>query len=65
MCKMTILMDYQKNILDVGGADLQQHINGHITYLPTITPRTPMSAVKYFLAMAKRKFTNFVPRPTT
>ena len=30
------------------GADLQQYINGHITYLPTITPRTPISAVKHF-----------------
>ena len=35
------------------GADLQQHINGHITYLPTITPRTPMSAVKYFFGDGK------------
>ena len=35
------------------GADLQQHINGHITYLPTITPRTPMSAVRHFFGDGK------------
>ena len=31
------------------GADLEQHINGKISYLPTITARTPKSKVEdYF-----------------
>ena len=31
------------------GADLQQHVNGKISYLPTITARTPKSKVEdYF-----------------
>ena len=31
------------------GADLQQHINGKISYLPAITDRTPKSQVdRYF-----------------
>ena len=28
------------------GADLQQHINGKISYLPTITGSTPLSQVQ-------------------
>ena len=53
--EMTILVglskEYYRCISCV--ADLQQHINGHITYLPTITPRTPMSAEKYFFGDGK------------
>ena len=31
------------------GADLQQHVNGKISYIPTITNRTPKSQVnRYF-----------------
>ena len=31
------------------GADLQQHVNGKISYLPAITDRTPKSQVdRYF-----------------
>ena len=30
------------------GADLQQHVNGKITYLPTITARTPKSKVEEY-----------------
>ena len=30
------------------GADLQQHINGKISYIPSFTPQTPSSAVKHF-----------------
>ena len=30
------------------GADLQQHVNGHITYLPAMTHKTPLSAVRHF-----------------
>ena len=31
------------------GADLEQHINGKISYIPTITNRTPKSQVdRYF-----------------
>jgi hypothetical protein len=52
---MTILVGLSKEYFRCisCGADLQQHINGHITYLPTITPRTPMSAVKYFFGDGK------------
>ena len=53
--EMTILVGLSKEYFRCisCGADLQQHINGHITYLPTITPRTPMSAVKYFFGDGK------------
>ena len=30
------------------GADLEQHINGKISYLPTITARTPKSKVEEY-----------------
>ena len=31
------------------GADLEQHINGKITYLPAVTARTPKSKIdEYF-----------------
>ena len=30
------------------GADLQQHINGKITYLPAFTPKTSLSTLKHF-----------------
>ena len=30
------------------GADLQQHINGKITYLPALTPKTSLSTLKHF-----------------
>ena len=30
------------------GADLQQHVNGKISYLPTITATTPESKVKEY-----------------
>ena len=31
------------------GADLQQHINGKISYIPTLSPRTKLSEIEgYF-----------------
>ena len=30
------------------GADLKQHINGKISYLPALTQTTPMSTIKKF-----------------
>jgi uncharacterized protein (DUF983 family) len=30
------------------GADLEQHVNGKISYLPTITARTPKSKVQEY-----------------
>mgnify|MGYP003117498152 CR=1 FL=1 len=30
------------------GSDLEQHVNGKITYLPTITAKTPKSKVEEF-----------------
>jgi hypothetical protein len=30
------------------GSDLEQHVNGKISYLPTITARTPESKVKEY-----------------
>ena len=30
------------------GADLEQHVNGKISYLPTITARTPKSKVEEY-----------------
>ena len=30
------------------GTDLQQHINGKITYLPAFTPNTSLSTLKHF-----------------
>ena len=30
------------------GSDLEQHVNGKITYLPTITAKTPKSKVEGF-----------------
>jgi len=52
---MTILVGLSKEYYRCisCGADLQQHINGHITYLPTITPKTPMSAVRHFFGDGK------------
>ena len=35
------------------GADLQQHVNGHITYLPAMTHKTPLSAVRHFFGDGK------------
>ena len=28
------------------GADLQQHVNGKISYLPSLTPTSPMSTIE-------------------
>ena len=30
------------------GADLEQHVNGKISYLPALTQTTPMSTIKKF-----------------
>ena len=53
--EMTILVGLSKEYYRCisCGAALQQHINGHITYLPTITPKTPMSAVRHFFGDGK------------
>ena len=46
------------------GADLEQHINGKISYLPIMTK--PNDGAKVFVKewkqVAKQKFTHFVPR---
>ena len=47
------------------GADLQQHVNGKITYLPVLTAREDggIPVVKDWLEqLAKQKFTHFIPR---
>ena len=45
------------------GADLQQHINGKISYLPIMTkPSDGKVFVKEWKQVAKQKFTHFVPR---
>ena len=47
------------------GADLQQHVNGKITYLPVLTSRDDGGKhfVKEWLEqLAKQKFTHFIPR---
>ena len=30
------------------GSDLEQHVNGKISYIPSFTPQTSSSAVKHF-----------------
>ena len=64
--EMTILVGLSKEYFRCisCGADLQQHVNGQISYLPTITRKNIMSAlIRLFWRWQKVKFTNFVPRP--
>ena len=48
--EMTILVGLTKEYFRCisCGADLQQHINGKISYLPALTQTTPMSTIKKF-----------------
>ena len=46
------------------GSDLEQKVNGVISYIPVLTiVKTHRPYVRLNISMAKRKFTNFVPRP--
>ena len=46
------------------GADLQQHVNGKISYLPVMTSRNDAGKVfvKEWKQVAKQRFTHFTPR---
>ena len=48
--EMTILVGLTKEYFRCisCGADLQQHVNGKISYLPALTQTTPMSTIKKF-----------------
>ena len=45
------------------GSDLEQKVNGKISYIPHLTSKTLKMSDVENISMAKRKFTNFVPRP--